>query len=957
MHYSTYDRQTCLITAELVQFVEETQPKKWAKLKETYGAETEARFSRLVSDEVGRRGLIEVLRGDIKHRGLHFSLLYFEPKSGLNPRHHALFERNRFSLVRQLHYSSRSQNSLDVVLFVNGLPIATLELKNELSGQSVRDAERQYRLDRNPKGEPLLQFKRCLVHFCVDTDQVSMTTRLSGEDTQFLPFNKGIENPVNPLGPRTHYLWQEVLAPRSLLDIVENFVHVSTRRERVFDKTSGGFVDRIEEKLVFPRYHQLDVIRSIRTALIAEGVGTDFLIQHTTGSGKSYSIGWLAHMLTSLHRSERETGRLFDSVIVVTDRRVLDRQLQATIRQLERTGGVVYGVEKGSQQLKEYLEQGKPIVVSTIQKYPYISQSISALKGHRFAVIVDEVHSSQSGENRRHLNKALSTDVVDEDQDVGDLDGRILAEMKNRGRQSNVSFFGFTGTPKAKTLEIFGRKDSRGLPRAFHTYSMRQSIAEGFTLDVLRNYTTYKRHFELSKRLRDDPTFPQRTSSRELVGWVDLHEHSIREKVQIILDHFAHHTRKKIAGKGKAMVVVSSRLMCVRYKQEMDRQLLESGLPFKCLVGFSGAVQVDGIEYTEAGMNPDVSSIPEALKRPEYRVLIVANKFQTGFDEPLLHTMYVDKRLRGLQCVQTLSRLNRTSPSKNDTCVIDFVNESADILESFEPYFGETILEETTDPNRLYALQADIEGYRIFTARERDEFCRIFLDASTRDEQFLPIVDRVVDRWRDLPHQEERERFRSDCSSFVRLYGYVSQIADFFETDWEKLYVFLRAILKKLPRAQREGIDSLLQSVDLDFFRMEKQFEGSLSVSGPDPPLQSVSLGSSLSSEDEKDFLSAIVQRVNDAYGIDFEDEDRVTLEEFRLKVFQSPAIEQVHRGDNSPINKRKKFMDESNSVLLDFVNERLTFYKLLDGNPEMKRTLMGMMYEEYLSENGFRSS
>jgi type I restriction enzyme, R subunit len=953
LDYSVYDREMCLIVSELSGFVKETQPDEWEKLSQSYGGETESRFGKIVSEEIRKKGLISVLRGEIKHRGIHFKLCFFEPKSGLNPEHQKLFEANRLTVVRQLHYSTKNENSIDLVLLLNGLPLLTVELKNQLTGQTVKHAIKQYKEDRKPAGEPLLQFKRCLVHFAVDQDLVFMATRLSGYSTRFLPFNKGIKNPINPNGVKTSYLWEDILTPRSLLDILENFVHVSHEKEKVYNEKTKLVEEKQSDVLIFPRYHQLDVIRSLRRTLTGDGAGKNYLVQHTTGSGKSYSIGWLAHMLTSFYQKYSDTERLFDTVIVITDRRVLDSQLQNTIRQLERTKGVVNGVDKTSQQLKEFLEQGKSIVITTIQKFPFISDTIKSLGGNRFAVIVDEVHSSQSGEQKKHLNKALSLETEDND-DLGDLDERILKEMKYRSQLGHVSFFGFTGTPKNKTLEIFGTKGADGIPRSFHSYSMEQSIGEKFTLDVLQNYTTYQRHFELSKHILEDPRFPEKTSLRKLISWVDLHEHNVKEKVSIILDHFGSKTRNKIGGKAKAMIVTSSRQMCVKYKLEVDRQLKEMGTPYQALVAFTGTINEKGIDYTEKSMNPEIAkNIPDALKRPEFKLLIVANKYQTGFDEPLLHTMFVDKTLRGLQAVQTLSRLNRTTKGKTDTFVLDFVNSPEDIEEAFAPYYGETTLESTTDPNRLYQLQSEIEEFHLFNEDERDSFCEIFLDPNRSDAEFIPILDRVAERWTRIEDEEIREDFRSKASSFCRLYGYVSQIADFFETDWEKLYMFLRSVLKKLPRPDRVDIHELLDSVDLDYFRLEKQFEGTIAVHEP-TVLPPVTIGDGAVSEEEEDFLSAILNRINEVYATEFSDEDKVALEEFAKRMQTKKELDAVHLGDNSPTNKRNKFTEEVDKEMLTFVNERVGLYNKLMDNPDLKKTLFGMLYEQYLNEKGF---
>ena len=660
-----YDKSRCLIPDEVLQFIQDTHPEVYQRLERQYGADTLTKLLDRVSKQIERRGVLDVLRRGVKDRGCSFDLTYFQPSSGMNPDHQRLYAQNRFSLIRQLHYSQRNEKSLDMILFLNGLPLVTMELKNSLTGQVFTDAEKQYRTNRDLR-EPLFRFKRCLVHFAVGNEKVSMTTHLQGEVTRFFPFNKDIENPVNPNGHKTAYLWKDILQPDNLIELINNFIHEQEITEKVYDPRIGEVKDEKHRVLIFPRYHQLDVIRQLKAAIVAEGVGRNYLIQHTTGSGKSNSIAWLAHLLTHLFRAETDTDRIFDSVIVVTDRRVLDRQLQNTIKQVARVEGVVHAVEKTSAQLRAFLESGKDIIISTIQKFSVIAEEIGALKSKTFAVIIDEAHSSQSGESARNLRVSLSQRIelgVTEDNpdDISDMDARILEEMERRKMQDHISYFGFSGTPKNKTLELFGRKDAEEKFVPFHIYSMRQSISEGFTLDVLQNYTTFKRYFELIKSVPEDKEYEKARTLRTLTNYVDLQPHSIETKTRIILEHFTARTEKTIEGKGRAMLVTPSRLHCVKYKQEFDRQMKQMGLPYECLVAFSDTVHDtdNGQDYTENSMNglPPSVSIEDSFKDPNYRILIVASKFQTGFDEPMLQTMYVDKRLDGLQCVQTLSRL------------------------------------------------------------------------------------------------------------------------------------------------------------------------------------------------------------------------------------------------------------------------------------------------------------
>ena len=581
---SHYNRSLCLIPSETLQFIQDTQPKEYQRLERQYGADTPVKLLDRISNQVKSRGVLDVLRKGVRDRGCHFNLTYFQPSSGMNPEHHRLYDKNLFSLIRQLKYSQKGEQSLDMVLFLNGLPLVTMELKNSLTGQTVTDAEKQYRTDRDQR-EPLFQFKRCLVHFAVGNEKVSMTTHLQGNGTRFFPFNKGIENPVNPNGHKTAYLWEDILYPDNLIELINNFIHEQETTEKVYDHRIGEVRDEKHRVLVFPRYHQLDVIRELEAAIKKEGVGRNYLIQHTTGSGKSNSIAWLAHLLTHLYRSPTDTNRIFDSIIVVTDRRVLDRQLQNTIKQVAQVEGVVHPVDATSAQLRSYLESGKDIIISTIQKFSVIAEEIGKLRSKTFAVIVDEAHSSQSGESARNLRLSLSQGIeqveVDEDDtdEVSDIDTKILEQMEQRRMQDHISYFGFSGTPKNKTLELFGQKDAEGKFVPFHVYSMRQSISEGFTLDVLQNYTTFKRYFELVKSVQEDREYEKARTLRTLTNYVDLQRHSIETKTRIMLEHFIEHTAKTIKEKGRAMLVTPSRLHCVRYKQEFDKQMKEKGLP------------------------------------------------------------------------------------------------------------------------------------------------------------------------------------------------------------------------------------------------------------------------------------------------------------------------------------------------------------------------------------------
>ena len=957
-----YDKPLCLIPNEVLQFIKDTQPDVYQRLERQYGADTSQKLLDRLSKQIASRGVLDVLRKGIRDRGCHFHLTYFRPSSGMNPDHQRLYAQNRFSLIRQLHYSQRNENSLDMTLFLNGLPLVTMELKNSLTGQTVTDAEKQYRTDRDPR-EPLFQFKRCLVHFAVGNEKVSMTTHLQKDQTRFFPFNKDIENPVNPNGHKTAYLWEDILQSDNLMTLIDNFIHEQETTEKVYDPKTKMVKDVKGRVLVFPRYHQLDVIRRLQEAIVDEGVGHNYLIQHTTGSGKSNSIAWLAHLLTHLYRSPTDTNRIFDSIIVVTDRRILDKQLQDTIKQVAQVEGVVHAADKNSAQLREFLESGKDIIISTIQKFSVIAEEIGKLKSKRFAVIIDEAHSSQSGESARNLRTSLSkgiAETVEEDDpdEVSDIDARILEEMEMRRMQDHISYFGFSGTPKNKTLELFGRKNAEGKFVPFHVYSMHQSISEGFTLDVLQNYTTFKRYFELVKSVPEDEEYEKARTLRTLTNYVDLQHHSIETKTRIILEHFTERTAKTIGGKGRAMLVTPSRLHCVRYKLEFDRQMKEMGLSYGCLVAFSDTVHDtdNGQDYTEDGMNalPPSVSIADSFKSPEYRILIVSNKFQTGFDEPLLQTMYVDKRLDGLQCVQTLSRLNRVTAGKTDTLVLDFVNEPKQVQEAFQQYYQTTILAEGTDPNQLYDLQHQLEGFNLYDEETIEEFCNIFYDANMPDELLQGILDGVVAQWIEL-EIDDREQFRSTLQSYIRLYGYISQLITFTDVALEKLYIFGRSLNKKLPKREHPDLQDVLASVDLDSFRVQRTHESlQLSLEAQDSEVEGIGSDVAVIRDPEQDFLSNIIDALNSAYQTDFTPEDKVDIATLHQKVNENEELQQVIDGDNSESNKRYKFDQVVEDILLGFVNSKLELYKKLSklSNPEVNAALKDQLYRAYLEQS-----
>src|SRR6266568_6833461 len=784
-----YDKALCLIPEDVLNFIYATQPKEWDKFKKQHEGDARTPFLRRLATELRSRGTLSVLRKGIKANGCRFQLAYFVPSSGLNYELLNLYAANIFSEVRQLRYSERNNNSLDLVLFLNGLPIFTAELKNPFTGQNVQNAIQQFRFDRGPR-EPLFAFGRCLAHFAVDPDLVYMSSHLEGPKTSFLPFNLGRNggagNPPSWKGFATAYLWESIWARNSVLNLLQHFIQEIEEQDDKGRKTG-------KRSLIFPRYHQLDAVRRLVVDAQEQGPGQRYLIEHSAGSGKSNSISWLAHQLSVLHDSLDQ--RVFDSIIVITDRRVLDKQLQQTVQQFEQTLGVVENIDKTSGQLKDALEHGKTIIVTTLQKFPVIVNQMESLKGNRFAVIIDEAHSSQSGESTKSLKTVLTIgnldDVDTEESEEGeDLEDRIADVMKKRGRLPNVSYFAFTATPKPKTLELFGTRRSDGRYEAFSLYSMRQAIDEHFILDVLENYTTYKTYWSLLKKIETDPHYDRTKATLLLKSFVDGHVQTIAKKVAIMVEHFNGQVAHLIDGKAKAMIVTRSRLHAVRYKQVVDRYLKEKGYPYKALVAFSGTVSDGGIDYTETHMNGfSETQTAETFKQQQYRILIVANKFQTGFDQPLLHTMYVDKKLGGVHAVQTLSRLNRTYPGKNETMVLDFANEAEEIEKAFAPYYEKTLLSEVTDPNLLYDLQTKLSGFHFYSEEDVNRFATIYFDSKATQDKLYAALTPVVDRYKEAL-DEEKADFKGHLTDYVRLYAFLSQIITFVDTDLEKLYAF-----------------------------------------------------------------------------------------------------------------------------------------------------------------------
>ncbi len=955
-----YDRALCLLPRDVIDFLLATQPKEWEKLRQHYGEEVKERFLARLSKEITRRGTLDVLRKGLKDSGCSFRLAYFRPASGLNEALQRLHAANLFAVVRQLHYNETSGQSLDLVLFLNGIPIFTSELKNPLTGQNVEDAVRQYQNDRDPR-EPVLASGRCLAHFAVDPDLVYVTTQLARAKTRFLPFNQGrFGGAGNPPVPPTQtgyamaYLWERIWARDSVLDLIRQFIHEVEEEDGSGRKTGRRF-------LIFPRYQQLDAVRRLVSHARNHGAGQRYLIQHSAGSGKSFTIAWLAHQLSILH--DAEDRRVFDSIVVVTDRRVLDRQLQRTVRQFEQTLGVVENIDKTSRQLKEALESGRTIIVTTLQKFPVIVEQIGQLPGQRFAVIVDEAHSSQSGESTRSLRAVLASSSLEEAEreeaaaqsPEEEIDDAVLEEIRRRGFLPNMSTFAFTATPKSKTLELFGQRRPDGKFEPFHLYSMRQAIEERFILDVLEYYTTYKAYWRLLKTAADDPRYDRSKTEYLLKSFVELHPHAINEKIRIIVEHFAAQVQNQIDGRAKAMIVTRSRLHAVRYKLALDRYLQDKGHSWQSLVAFSGTVKDGGATYTESGMNSSgqdhtISERQTAaeFEKPEYRFLVAANKFQTGFDQPLLHTMYVDKKLGGVNAVQTLSRLNRTYPGKNGAMVLDFTNEAEDIREAFEPYYERTLLSEQTDPNLLYEVQERLLRFGVFSGKDVQNYAAVYFNPKGTQDRLYAAIEPSRARFAELS-QEEQHDFRHQLTDFVRFYAFLAQVLTFADPDLEKLYVFARHLRRLLPMEADELPREVQSNIDMESYRIQESRRGKISLERRNGQLEPIRTKPHYGmSEEDLEPLSRIIAELNERFGLKLGDEHRVTLAQLQAALDQDAGLDASARV-NSRENVRLTFDPKVEDKIQEIVETNFELYKRITDDPVFGQVLKNFLFDDYI--------
>ena len=977
-HPNTYDEARALFNGDIVDFLGDSQPAKWGSLKSLLGRKTAETVLDSLSKELAFKGSLHILRHGFKCYGKTLRMAYFRPNTTMNPEAEENYAKNRLTITRQVSFVSVMKKAdgknrrciIDVTLAVNGIPVVTVELKNQLTGQRAIDAVRQYKEDRDGRDLLFAFKKRTLVHFAVDPDEVWMTTRLRGKETHFLPFNRGDNNGAgNPPVEgnwKSHYLWDEVLQADSLLEILQRFMHLEVNERQV---TVGKRVrTERKEKMIFPRFHQLDAVRKLVAHAEANGAGRNYLIQHSAGSGKSNSIAWLSHRLASLH--DNHDNKVFHSVIVVTDRRVLDQQLQETIYQFEHKAGVVEKISENTQQLARALSDGTPIVITTIQKFPFISQALSTLAktgagveietaGKRFAVIVDEAHSSQSGEtatalrgmlNEAGIEAAIAAQLSDEEDDdlSDDAKAGVLRDALRRARQPNLSFFAFTATPKFKTKVLFDEPGRSGAS-PFHEYSMRQAIEEGFVMDVLQNYTTYKRFFGLIKQVENDPYVPHRKAAKALTRYLELHPVNIEQVVAVIVEHFHLNVVYELGGRAKAMVVTGSRIAAVKYKLAFDRYIADQGYTgIRSLVAFSGTVEDPddpGSSYTEVAMNAGLAEceLPETFQRDDYRVLLVAEKYQTGFDQPLLQTMYVVKRLAGVQAVQTLSRLNRIAPGKSRIFVLDFVNEEREIYDAFKPYYETTPVGEDADPHRLAQLQHVLLEWAIFTPADVAAFAEVWYrgkrNHSVGEHRVMnALLDAIVQRFQDR-EEEDREHFRGQLKAYRNLYAFLSQIIPYQDTDLERLYTFVRNLLAKLPPPGGGQAFILDDEVALRFFRLQQMREGSINLScGDAPPLKGpINIGTARA-KDKDISLSSLIDRLNERFGTDFTEADELFFDQIRVSAeFDENIVAAAHA------NSFANFSAYLDRVLDDLFIERM------EGNEEI--------FSRVMTDTEFRSA
>ena len=939
-----YDREYAVDLAQLAAFLRATQPQVAEALDLDHDSPTRRKFLARLQGEIARRGVIDVLRKGLKHGRHALDLFYGTPSPG-NVKAAGRFAANRFSVTRQLRYSrDATRRALDLGLFINGLPIATFELKNSLTKQTVEDAVEQYRRDRVPR-ELLFRFGRCAVHLAVDEHEVRMCTHLKGKGSWFLPFNQGWNdgagNPPNPHGLKTDYLWKRILTPQNLTDILENYAQVVEKK----DEKTG----KKQKEQIFPRYHQLDVVRRLLADAAQHGAGKRYLIHHSAGSGKSNSIAWLAHQLIGLRRDDE---LVFDSIVVVTDRRILDKQIHDTIKQYAQVSATVGHAER-SGDLRRFIESGKKIIISTVQKFPFILDEIgSEHRGRRFAIIIDEAHSSQGGRTSAAMSMALSeAGAAGEEETTEDVINRI---MEARKMLPNASYFAFTATPKNKTLEIFGqayREGEKVKHRPFHSYTMKQAIQERFILDVLRSYTPVASYYKLVKTVEDDPEFDTRKAQKKLRRYVESHDHAIRLKAEIMVDHFDQQViaRSKIGGQARAMVVTSGIARAIQYYFAIRDYLQERKSPYRAIVAFSGEHEYGGVKVSEASLNGFPSShIAGKIQEEPYRFLVCAEKFQTGYDEPLLHTMYVDKILSGIKAVQTLSRLNRAHPQKHDVFVLDFMNDADTIQAAFADYYRTTILSEETDPNKLHDLKADLDGYQVYAEEQIENLVDLYLGGADRD-RLDPILDACVAVYKELD-EDDQVGFKGKGKAFTRTYNFLGSILPYTNAEWEKLSIFLTFLVPKLPAPIEEDLSrGILETIDMDSYRVEKKAAMQIALPDQDAEIEPVPTSSGgFKAEPELERLSNILRAFNDQFGnIPWADTDRVhrlITEEIPAQVAADAAYQNAKMHSDRQ-NARIEHDRALVRVMLGVLRDDTELFKQFSDNDSFRRWLMDTVF------------
>lgn len=943
-----YDKDLCFDKELLISFLESTQSKELDELKKRLGEGYKIEILKHIASKISKEGIVKALQKGIELRGIKLSLAYRKPSNALNSTSIENYNKNTLSIIRQLYYSKENQNSIDMVIFLNGVPLVSIELKNQLTGQNVYNAIEQYKKDRDPK-ERFLQ--NCIVHFALDCDLAFMTTKLEKDKTRFLPFNRGLNNGSGAIGLqsgagnppsdtiKTAYLWERILKKDTLLSLIFDFVKV------------------LKDCIIFPRYHQFDVVEKLLEDAKANGVGRRYLIEHSAGSGKSNSISWLAHNLASLH--DNDSKLIFDSVIVVTDRKVLDSQIRDNVKGFEGISGVVEAITQGSRQLKNALEEGKKIIITTIQKFPYILDEITSLKSKTFAIIIDEAHSSQSGTNAQKMSEAIRDKSLDEEEEAREesLDEKIIEIIKNKKLQKNASYFAFTATPKPKTLEMFGMPceingEVRFIP--FHLYSMKQAIEEGFILDVLRGYTTYKSYYKILSSIKDDdPRYDKKKANAKLKAYVENHKDSIAKKAEIMIEHFFTHSYKKIGAKAKAMVVTKSRKSAIYYYFAFRKYLKDHYPQFEALVAFSGELHLDGETYSESALNGFSEGVlKEEFKKDKYKFLIVAEKYQTGFDEPLLHTMYVDKKLSGVSAVQTLSRLNRICKDKEDTCVLDFVNSHEEIAESFSTFYEQTYLGQGSDPEKIFELKSNLLEYEIYTQDEVDAFVESILKEE-KENIIHAQLDRMVERF-NKQNEDIKAEFYSKAKNYLNNYAFLAQILPYEDINLEKHYILLKKLIAKIAPPRSEDLaKGILDNVSFDSYRVQLIKSEDIKLNGDGELMPSSADGSSKIQGAELQELSEIIKEFNEKYGnVEWNEGDKIvrTLQNIKEDVLKDEKFVKSSKHSDRQ-NLRIEFEALLQEKMQEIIDVNFDFYKHFTDDAALKQRITQKMFDSVLNE------